>query len=167
VNAYGYLITFLFILVVILVALVWARRKRERGAISLDEVMDREEDPWQPTAVWGRLKYSVVAFAVLALRYWGDSRLSSLASATMFGMMVYFFFSERPRRRYRFCRGVVERDYWVCPQCLFDLQGSKDIGRCPECGAEFTHETLRRGWIRVIPPSIARKLGVGDNQADN
>jgi RNA polymerase subunit RPABC4/transcription elongation factor Spt4 len=167
VNAYVYLIPFLFILVVILVALVWARRKRERGAISLDEVMDREEDTWKPSAAWDRLKYPVVALAVLALGHWGDSRLSCLASATMFGMMMYYFLSERPRRRHRFCRGVVERDYWVCPHCLFDLQGSRDIGRCPECGAEFTHETLRRGWICVIPPSIARKLGVGDDHADN
>ena len=35
----------------------------------------------------------------------------------------------------------------VCPRCGYDLEILNACGTCPECGEEFSPETLRRAWF--------------------
>lgn len=39
-----------------------------------------------------------------------------------------------------------EADYSLCPECLYDLRGSPDSGRCPECGLTCTRQEVREVW---------------------
>ena len=35
----------------------------------------------------------------------------------------------------------------VCPRCGYYLETLNTCGTCPECGEEFSPETLRRAWF--------------------
>lgn len=42
----------------------------------------------------------------------------------------------------------------MCGNCLHDLRGLGDAGKCPECGHPFSIDQLRRYWRGVdIPPT--------------
>jgi hypothetical protein len=52
-----------------------------------------------------------------------------------------------------------ERDeYRICLECYYPLRGLGDAGRCPECGASFTHGQLVQDWgdMRSVRPGRCR-----------
>ncbi len=56
------------------------------------------------------------------------------------------------RRRAFFER--LEKEGWlICPECHYSLAGHPDGGCCPECGFEFTPESLRADWEKVVEAS--------------
>lgn len=54
-------------------------------------------------------------------------------------------FNHRLRRRLR------AADYLLCWQCGYDLSGTDQQPRCPECGREFDPDSLRSRWKRGWP----------------
>lgn len=56
-----------------------------------------------------------------------------------------------PGVRLRRWRRRLERHQWVlCLKCGFPLDHSAACGRCPECGAAYTHDSTRWGWRVVL-----------------
>ncbi|MHC4698546.1 MAG: hypothetical protein ACYTFA_17580, partial [Planctomycetota bacterium] len=49
-------------------------------------------------------------------------------------------------RERRFQRTVRARQYEVCWNCGYSLQGLPDVHCCPECGTEYAKDRLRREW---------------------
>ena len=47
------------------------------------------------------------------------------------------------KRRMR--RYVLESDFLVCTHCAYNIRGLAD-STCPECGAKFDSNTVRREW---------------------
>jgi len=39
----------------------------------------------------------------------------------------------------------------VCTRCCFDLRASADQGVCPECGTQYTSESLAKFWTKRFP----------------
>jgi hypothetical protein len=46
----------------------------------------------------------------------------------------------------RFKRELLAADYRVCCFCGYDLRGSPDFGKCPECGEWFDVAVVRTEW---------------------
>ena len=42
-----------------------------------------------------------------------------------------------------------KHDFLICPKCIFPLDNIGDIGTCPECGAKFHSDDLRRRWYEA------------------
>lgn len=101
-------------------------------------------------------------FAGLVCWYSGRADLMFLLIAP--GMLLLCSHLLMVRRRYRRLASEVSRsNYRVCPACLYSLDGSADSGKCPECGAVFTQESLAASWAelcqRVLPGSATRTMG--------
>lgn len=67
---------------------------------------------------------------------------------TMATSGVYLFQEYRWRSRAHSLQGR------MCGNCLHDLRGLGDAGKCPECGHPFSLDQLRRYWKGIdIPPT--------------
>lgn len=42
-----------------------------------------------------------------------------------------------------------DHDFLLCPKCTFPLDGIRDAQACPECGATFHSDDLRRRWYEA------------------
>ncbi len=58
-------------------------------------------------------------------------------------------------RRRRFFARLEREQQLLCPDCHYSLAGHAGGGRCPECGYEFTPESLRDDWQDVRDPGSA------------
>ncbi len=56
---------------------------------------------------------------------------------------------ERRRRRQQF-KQAESADFRCCPVCQHDLGGLSAEGRCPECGAPYTPQSLQTAWRRNV-----------------
>lgn len=50
----------------------------------------------------------------------------------------------------RFVRRLRALEYRVCPRCAYSLVGLPDEHTCPECGIEYSVESLRAQWKRWL-----------------
>jgi ssDNA-binding Zn-finger/Zn-ribbon topoisomerase 1 len=46
-------------------------------------------------------------------------------------------------------RHLRDTGYRVCTKCQYDLSASPHAGRCPECGTDYTADSLRTEWERI------------------
>ena len=95
-------------------------------------------------------------FAGLVCWYLGRTELMFLLITP--GMILLCTHSWIVRRWYRrLALEVVKCDYRICPECLYSLGGNADAGACPECGGEFTQDSLVAKWKglcqQVLPVS--------------
>lgn len=53
------------------------------------------------------------------------------------------------RFEHRLARQLREHDRLLCTHCGYPLRGSEPHGRCPECGSEYDHDSLRVAWTNL------------------
>lgn len=53
------------------------------------------------------------------------------------------------RFEHRLARQLREHDHLLCTHCGYPLRGSEPHGRCPECGTEYDHDSLRVAWANL------------------
>lgn len=58
------------------------------------------------------------------------------------GVLLYRF-------EHRLARQLREHDRLLCTHCGYPLRGSEPHGRCPECGTEYDHDSLRVAWTNL------------------
>ncbi len=76
-------------------------------------------------------RQTVVFAAAAVVGYWG----------VVNALFLYAIRKNRLRDR------VFLESQRICSACLYSLAGHGQIGRCPECGVEFTPESLRKDWL--------------------
>ena len=76
--------------------------------------------------------------------------------------MLYDHFVIEPKRRRRLLREVSEKEWLVCPGCLYRLKGLLDEGKRPECGRPYSHASLPRLWLAALGQQDSR--GIQDNE---
>ena len=77
-------------------------------------------------------------------------------AAVIFVPMLPFIavaFAQDMRRTYR-------RSRLLCEACAYDLRGSREAGKCPECGKRFSKLNYPAAW-----PNIGPNIG-GDSQVE-
>ena len=88
----------------------------------------------EPSMSWGDLMFFAVVFGPSAI--------------VMPTALLFAFKYQSWRSRARSFQGR------MCGDCLHDLRGLGDAGKCPECGHPFSLDQLRRYWKGIhIPPT--------------
>jgi hypothetical protein len=72
-------------------------------------------------------------------------------------IQVTFFLSAYPYVKKKFVRKLRVNDFGLCFECAYDLRGLNNEHICPECGAVFETEELKRNWLRWIGASERRQ----------
>ncbi|MBN1344879.1 MAG: hypothetical protein JXQ73_19450 [Phycisphaerae bacterium] len=91
-----------------------------------------------------------VVLSVASFAY-GSTNVAGLFLEITFGLVIALamLFDVRHSRSQRFFRRLQQEDYLVCPDCHYALTGHRHGGHCPECGYQFTPESLFQDWTDV------------------
>ncbi len=85
------------------------------------------------------------SFQAWTIGDWAVRRLSPAIP-----MVMWILAAVSAIREWRYLNRVQQDDYLLCPDCHYSLAGHTGGGRCPECGYEFTPESLVEDWDDVF-----------------
>lgn len=108
---------------------------------------------WYPYAEWG----SVALMLPVALIVFLGGRLAVSLQVPPTALILLWLYASsigrylwRRRRRRVLSRRLNDDNYLICPDCQYSLVAHASGGRCPECGYEFTPDSLIRDWQDVL-----------------
>jgi hypothetical protein len=64
-------------------------------------------------------------------------------------LMIYAAVTGIPRRK-RLTMIANDPEPLRCPWCLYDLTGAPEVAACPECGAPYTLDGVRKYWPGIL-----------------
>lgn len=146
---------FVVVLFICVVGTVFWKRDRDSGRWELARRFSRSRvDAW--TLRHGSLILAQL-FNCPALLCWYFGRTYLMFMLLVPGMVLMCVDLYVVRRRFKeFMIELIRSNYRVCPECLYSLNGIADSGKCPECGAEFTPESLVARWESIRPRRTPR-----------
>jgi len=150
-----------FVCLVLGALIIWRWEKRS-GRTGMDRILFRSSSHPVPSLGASAIVYAVLAVVAMTLLVLGEVYASRWVALCTTGAFAYLYFYERPRRHHKFCATIVERHYRVCPKCVYDLRYTEAPGRCPECGKEFSQESLEHDWCAMFPSNTRAKLRLTD-----
>lgn len=117
-------------------------------------------------AKWVRSEYATIAAALaiaigLCLPWMLGVRLVPrgwplLGTALVLALPLFIYAAAVGLPRRQRLQAIAESEEPLqCPWCLYDLCGTPEVGACPECGAQYTLDGVRRYW-----PGIRRHLNL-------
>ena len=151
---------FVVLLFICVVITVFWKRDRDSGRWELARRFSRSRvNTW--TLPLGILILAQL-FNCPALLCWYFGRTDMMVLLLVPGMVLVYVHLYLVRRRFKeFTNELLRSNYRVCPECLYSLDAIAESGKCPECGATFTPESLVAKWqsicLRRTPRLIAPK----------
>jgi hypothetical protein len=111
---------------------------------------------------WNRLNYTwfspsllriyAISFALFWIGTISEKRwfLLGRCAATVGTLLFILAFLMSMVHRRQTAKHLRANSFRVCAQCQYDLQGSPSCGHCPECGLEYTPDSLRADWSSAL-----------------
>lgn len=116
----------------------------------------------KPTAYtkWFRAVYATHASALLfavainlpllaGKPLWNHHPIIKIAVIFLLAPLVFIAIHAAYPLRRRLLR-IARAEQPRCPWCLYDLSNTAEVGACPECGAMYTHDGVRRYWAGIL-----------------